>query len=616
MDIDDFLFPRALTVTEFEPKNILILGSCLSEAYAIRFRKLNENTNIDHIFYNNASDLPLLSTEKIQSYDLIYVQIPLRTVITDAVARRHEIRFQSEWLELRGHAENVLINMLNNLFSVTRGSNVPILVSNFIVPQSFGAPSLKEIGTDFDLNYMVAKINGVLAQRVATEPNSYVADVDALACSFGKSTFLDDSIVFSSHNSVIYPDWSGHEALPYWSAPLPGRIDALPDLNSVYEIKEGAFFKCVYRQIFHMYRIIRQIDQVKLVIFDLDNTLWRGQLIEHYAPGSKWPYSDGWPLGIWEAVNILRQRGIIVSLCSKNDEVAVKSNWSNAVNIPFLGYEDFVYPQIGWGPKPAAIAKILDFLSITDKSVVFVDDNPVERDAVKSAFPKMRVIGSNPFETRRILLWASETQLAERSDEAKAREQTYRGLVVREEDRRILGQDDFLKSLGVVVTIFALNQQEERRVNRSVELLNKTNQFNTRRKKWTVGEFLQFLAAGGRGLCFEVKDKYNNYGLTGVIVFDDRNLFQWAMSCRVLGMGVEAAVLLALVKEYFSYEDMRPVTAELEITEYNTPCRDLYTKCGFTLLNSGETEGQPLIFESAGDFECTDISHVQIEYPI
>ena len=208
----------------------------------------------------------------------------------------------------------------------------------------------------------------------------------------------------------------------------------LPDVGSTYALQTSVFSELVLRQIEWLYRVARQLDTVKIVFFDLDNTLWRGQIAEHYEHGREWPPSHFWPVGIWDAIQHLRRRGIVVSISSKNDEHIVRERWERAV-LPWLRYDDFVLPKINWQPKSMNIRDTLTTLSLTVKSAVFVDDNPVERDEVRSNIPGIRVIGSDPFVTRRILLWSAEMQRLQLGAEAAQREASYRNIVARETEK-------------------------------------------------------------------------------------------------------------------------------------------------------------------------------------
>jgi FkbH-like protein len=334
-----------------------------------------------------------------------------------------------------------------------------------------------------------------------------------------------------------------------WTHPDPGRIEMVPALGETYENRNQEFLEAVFRQVEAIYRIAHQIDQVKLVIFDLDNTMWRGLLGEHYGEGHTWPYFDNWPMGVWEAVQHLRRRGIIVSIASKNDLDNVVSRWEDVVQFGFVKFDDFTCPQVNWNPKASNIANILSTLSLTPKSVVFVDDNPVEREAVKAAFPEIRTIGSDPFVIRRILLWAPETQLLRRNQVTLEREDMLKKQVVRESSRVTLSREEFLASLNCSIKWRKMLNFEDSVFPRVYELVNKTNQFNTNGKRWSCEYYRRHFEMGGKVLSFQVEDNYTSYGLVGVLFIINAEITQCVMSCRVLGMEVEQAIIALAVQE-------------------------------------------------------------------
>jgi FkbH-like protein len=316
---------------------------------------------------------------------------------------------------------------------------------------------------------------------------------------------------------------------------------------------------------------------VKLVIFDLDDTLWRGQIAEHYGQGVSWPRHDGWPAGLWEAVQHLRARGIITAICSKNEESLVRDRWSHSVRDPWITLDDFALREINWRPKAENVGLIIEQTSVTPKSVIFVDDNPVERAAVKAAFPDIRVIGGNPYETRRLLLWSPETQIAVRTAESGVRENSIRQMQVREQARTSMSREDFLASLDCKIELIKIAFSDHKDFARVYELLNKTNQFNTTGKRWTNGQVFGFFKLGGVIYAFRVKDRFTDYGLVGVVLFLHGDFVQLAMSCRVLGLGVETSVI-----SYIMLEAATPsFTAKVIETEANIVCRDVFARTGF-----------------------------------
>ena len=383
MDTAEFLFPSDLEMTPLNIRKALFIGSCLSEVYVQRLRAANPSVHYEHILFNHASDLPSRSSTEVAECDLQYIQLPLRSILTDAVVRiadNDKCDTPIVWLELG--KRNISL-MLEKAMTYNSQFGLLSIVSTFLVPQGHISPSLRDVRSATDLGWVINELNNYLAEKVREYRNTYLADVDLIAASLGKRFFQDDFIFFYTHGSVHYPDWGEGE-----------RIELVPPFVETYENRVEEFFDAVFRQIEVIYRVAKQIDPVKVVIFDLDHTLWRGQLVEHYQPGMQWPHSHGWPPGVWEAVHHLRWRGIMTALCSKNDQETVIARWGDTVDPPFVKYEDFIAPHINWRPKAENIAAILQALSVTPKSAVFVDDHPVERESVKAALPGIRVIGS------------------------------------------------------------------------------------------------------------------------------------------------------------------------------------------------------------------------------
>jgi FkbH-like protein len=566
----DFLFPKDLEVTPAKLGRVLLIGSCMTALYHQEFRRIAPETVFDYIVFNYAGALPKPPVAE-QDYDLQYVQLPLRSVLTDHViwaTRFHDAGFAEEILRT---AYDVIDAMLGSALAFNESHGILTFVSNFIVPQMSVTTHLTARYSGLDLSQVVRKLNDYLAGVLGRYKNVYLADVNGIAESIGKQYVLDDMINFYAHNGAFFSEWVGYER--------PARIEAIPPMPAFYTSRRLEFSDAVYRQIMATYRTWRQMDQVKAVVFDLDHTMWRGQLAEHYRPGEDWPVSDGWPIGIWEAIHHLRARGILVSICSKNDYEAVARDWDNAVRPGFVKLHDFVAVKINWKTKAENIQEICAELNIKPKSVVFVDDNPVERAAVQAALPDVRVIGSNPYLTRRILLWAPETQIMHLTSESAAREEMVRGQIERETERKTLSREAFLATLNCAVRFTTITDNEQPEFNRVVELVNKTNQFNTTGTRWTAQEILQF-AAMGDILAFQVKDRFTDYGLVGVLFCAGGRIVQFVMSCRVLGMDVE---LFAVSHAVTLLRAKKPgvVLADLVETPDNSPCRDVFARAGF-----------------------------------
>src|SRR5271167_3804058 len=225
MDTAEFLFPRDLQVTPTPLKKLFFIGSCLSEAFVARFRKSRPSVEFDFVLFNNAADLPDRTPEEIAEYDLQYIQIPLRSVLTDAVVRiADNDRSQNpiDWIELG--KQNITM-MLKTAMRYNSTGNLLTFVSNFVVPQGRIAPSLDDQDSNQDLARVIRDLNSYLAAEIGKYRYTFLADADMIANSLGKRFFLDDAIGFYSHGAVFYTDWAAHERFPHWTAPLPGRID-------------------------------------------------------------------------------------------------------------------------------------------------------------------------------------------------------------------------------------------------------------------------------------------------------------------------------------------------------------------------------------------------------
>jgi FkbH-like protein len=323
------------------------------------------------------------------------------------------------------------------------------------------------------------------------------------------------------------------------------------------------------------------LDLVKLVVVDIDDTLWRGVAAERTEASPT--DVEGWPLGVVEALGHLKRRGVLLALVSKNSEERIAPIWKRVLGNR-LALEDFAARKINWRAKAENIEEILSEVNLLPKSVLFVDDNPIERAAVQAAFPAIRAIGPNPYLWRRILLWSPETQVASITNESAMRTEMVRAQVARETMRKRTSPEELLATFGTKVSIADIASTDHGGFSRALELINKSNQFNTNGKRWTHQECHTAFADGVRFYAFEVADKFATYGIVGVAIVRGSSVEQFVMSCRVVGLDVERAVI-AYVVETLGQAGHSVVSASIEKTEWNVLCRDLYKHCGFTNTN-------------------------------
>jgi FkbH-like protein len=578
MDSSDFLFPTDLSVTPTPLRKILVVGSCGAESYCQSIRERKPDVAVDFILTNNLSTLPKSPPAALAEYDVQFVQIALREVLGDQIVSFADFGTAEISAQFARAAAGLSLR-LEAALQYNRASGILTIVGNFQVPQLPVVRALNDIGTAGDLADLVRGLNRALAEYVAGYQNVFVCDIDAIAGSLGKRYTHDDVMSFYAHGAHRRPAEGNFDTSDKWNA-VP-RIDRLPALETVYETRFDELVDAIFRQWEFVYRVVKQVDQVKLVVFDLDDTLWRGQIADHYGDGASWPVYHGWPTGLWEAVHHLRARGILTAICSKNEASIVLERWQRTVGLRWIHPDHFVFKEINWRPKAENIANIIKAAGLTQKSVVFVDDNPVERQAVLSALPGIRVIGSNPYLTRRILLWSPETQVAHLSVESANREGMMKMQQEREVSRKALNREEFLLDLNARVELIEVNSTSAPEYGRMFELLNKTNQFNTTGRRWSHPEMVDFMSSGGKLYGFRVTDRFTDYGLVGVILYRDRCFEQFAMSCRVLGLDIEISVVCKIMR-LETQTSLEQATAAIYIpTDVNMVCRSLYEQCGF-----------------------------------
>ncbi|HWE95435.1 MAG TPA: HAD-IIIC family phosphatase [Tepidisphaeraceae bacterium] len=307
----------------------------------------------------------------------------------------------------------------------------------------------------------------------------------------------------------------------------------------------------------------------KLVVCDLDNTLWKGVIgegaVEHYADKQR-------------ILKRLQAKGVVLAINSKNDPKNVK--WEGGV----LCADDFVCSQINWDNKVANLKRIGQILNLKTKDFVFIDDRTDEREMVKMAIPEVHVLDATADRAWRLLdLWSQylssqgETDRTQFYKQKEQRESFLHTQAAPEEDQGAL----FAK-LGITVTVRDAKKADLKRV---AELINRTSQFNTNASRTTVREAIDWLAAGDRRiLVVDSGDKFGTMGTVCIAVVhtlaDRIEIPVFVLSCRVFGYGIEDVVVNAV--KCMAREKNLPIVGPFTETAHNEPCRKVYPNNGFT----------------------------------
>lgn len=320
----------------------------------------------------------------------------------------------------------------------------------------------------------------------------------------------------------------------------------------------------------------------KTLILDLDDTLWGGVVgdvgWQGIDLGGHSPNGEAF-VDFQKALKTLSSRGTILAICSKNTEsIALQAIDQNPNMI--LKRDNFAAWRINWRDKAENIREIANDLNLGLNSMVFIDDNPVERERVRTALPEVLV----PDWPKSKMLYAKALKELTCFDQAyaNAEDAARTRMYVAERKRKDSanqGQsvEEYLHSLKLVVEPEPINESNLKRV---AQLLNKTNQMNLRTRRLTEEEFSEWLSLPGTfGLAFRVTDRFGDYGITGIgtMAYSGTNAFieDFVLSCRVMGRGVEKAMLSTLVK-FANAQRFETVRAIYRPTSRNMPCKSFF----------------------------------------
>lgn len=339
----------------------------------------------------------------------------------------------------------------------------------------------------------------------------------------------------------------------------------------------------------HLHAAIRAVrtGPKKLVVLDLDNTLWGGVVGETGPHGIAVRESpDGEAFRAFQQHLLgLTRRGVLLAVCSKNNPADALEPFDKNPDM-VLRREHFAAFEASWDPKPAAIARIADTLRLGLDSFVFVDDNPAEREAVRQALPEVEVVElpEDPAGYVRALeagLFFESAALTAADLERAAQYQIEASR--RDAAAAFDSLDGYLGSLDMIATTRRLDEADLERV---VQLLGKTNQFNLTTRRHGV-ETVRGWMNDRRAvpLTIRLADRFGDHGLVAVVAGlpqDEETLVidSWLMSCRVIGRTLEQYTLSALVRHARGL-GYRRLVGEYLPTAKNEQVADLYDRLGF-----------------------------------
>lgn len=429
-------------------------------------------------------------------------------------------------------------------------TDATILISNF-PPPTFAALGIADASIEWGEAEFFARLNLGLIERMRPHPRAQILDLARIVARIGSARALDERLFLVAKSE--------------WTEPMMIAIGE--EIARHLVAATGSARKCL--------------------VVDLDNTLWGGVIGEDGPHGIV--IGNGDPVGeaylaFQHRVRALKDRGILLAICSKNNRAEVDALFRDRPDMP-LRREDFSAVAASWQGKDIGLAAIAQALDIGLDALVFVDDNPAETALVRHQLPEVETITlpDDPsafvatldaltcFEKARLL--ADDLGKSAQYAQAAARVQAAGA-------SRSVG--DYLADLRITATIRAAHAADLPRLH---QLFTKTNQFNVTSLRYSLGELERLLASPDHHVIVAaMADRFGDMGLVAasVLLREGRTcrIDSLLMSCRAMGRGLENA-LLNSVKAHATVMGAAEIRALYRRTPRNQPVSDLFAEQGF-----------------------------------
>ena len=352
----------------------------------------------------------------------------------------------------------------------------------------------------------------------------------------------------------------------------------------------------------------------KAIIFDCDNTLWKGIIGEDGESGISMSsdskggnnFAMAQKIAVW-----LSNNGVLVGLCSKNNEDDV-INVLQSHKDSILKMDNIVSHRINWNNKASNLSAIATELNIGLDSIVFVDDSSFEINLIKEQLPEVLTyqVPINGLNYPKELLQIVSRNFKQRPSLGDLeRTKQYRTQSLRKSSQESFSSlDDYLKSINIKVT-FKID--DENNISRISELTRKTNQFNLTTKRYVERDISSFIeSADFKVISIKVEDKFGDNGWTGVVILEKTNntfvIDSFIMSCRIMGRKIEKSIIdyvfSTALKEGIEY-----VEASYFETNKNVSLSDFYSDEGFETV--GVYEKGRRYRQSVGSFNFNNLTY-------
>jgi FkbH-like protein len=504
------------------------------------------------------------------SPDITFMIIDTRSVLSTLFYTPYTIPANDR----RTYIDKRVADFVNLVKTFKNRTGSKLVLTNCSIP-TYSPYGICEVRTEYGLKEMVYDLNARLSEAFRSDPQVFLFDFNSFVSKYGEINVLDyrQFLVGDIKVSLSY--------IPHLAEELMGYVKANLGVNR------------------------------KCIVLDLDNTLWGGIIGEDgfdridlslKPPGMAF-------MEFQRVLLALYQRGVILAINSRNNEdEALRAIRDHPFMV--LREEHFATMKINWSDKISNMKEIAQELNIGLDSIVYFDDDPINRELMSKAMPQIKTVDlpDDPSLYASTLMQINDFNTLVMTNEDRNRGEMYRQEHKRTELKRSSSNlEDFLKQLEIRVTMKKANNFT---IPRIAQLTLKTNQFNLTTRRYQE-EDVETLAQDHTKLigCAQTQDKFGNNGITGVYIVNknhvDKEWFidTFLLSCRVMGRGIEDAMMgyiLSKAKE----EGVTKVKAEFIPTKKNKPCEQLLPNFGF------KREGEQWVYTYSVPIKQTN--HVEL----
>lgn len=455
-------------------------------------------------------------------------------------------------------------------------THIPTVVFNTFISEGFYSnaikPSIaKTIANDLNI-YLYSK----------KETNLQILDINCIVAQIGLASALDFRLFFLSKTLYTITFWKEY----------------------VY-----TFSSIVYKSTGKL---------KKAIIFDCDNTLWKGILGEDGKEGIDMSpqsrigqiYYKIQQIAVW-----LSKQGVIIGLCSKNNSADVLKLLSEHIDVR-LTLEHISINRINWNDKASNLREIAQELNIGLDSLVFIDDSLFEINLIKEQVPEIitlhvpSCIEEYPHQLLKLVErhFYLSGNLDDINKTKQYKEQSLRSIELLKHPTLI----DYLSSIEIEIIV---NVNDLSQVTRISQLTQKTNQFNLTTKRYTESQIEKFMNSDKHNIfSIQVKDKFGDSGLTAVVITNEHHnvisIDSFIMSCRIMGRNIEQAIMNHIIS-FYKQKKFKKVESDYFPTIKNIPVSNFYEESGFKLIK--QTEGHKQYQIEISDYKPYDVEYIKIK---